>query len=363
MVAIPAGVVALQLANQAEQLVCELFPDARYQGSELRWRGADGAWWTMKMRGPKRGVWFNTCDPQRMAGDALELVHHSLFPHEQGRRESIAWSAAWLGLDTRTELDPERALELRRLAMEATRRRELEQREHDLRQHRRALALYLDEGRSQPLPLTSEVANYLRNRIGVTIEELSGIPRALRFSRSIYYSRDLMLPAMLAPIMDPRTRRQIATHVTYLEMDRDGQWRKADVTPAKKVFGGYAGGVIPLLRGASGQPMAKAPDGDTILIGEGIENSLAASLLVDGDPRVVACVAVGNLPGLELPDAFTTVILAYDRDGENEGVRRARARASERFVAEGRTVQRIKPPVHHKDFADYTLNGDPDMRA
>ena len=57
MVAIPASLVALQLSNHAEQLACELFPDAKHEGNELRWHGLDGAIWSMRLRGDKRGIW------------------------------------------------------------------------------------------------------------------------------------------------------------------------------------------------------------------------------------------------------------------------------------------------------------------
>ena len=346
--------IALQLSNHAERLVRELFPDARPEGCELRWHGRDGAIWSMVVRGLKHGVWCNWGD-KTQCGDALELVHYALFPDETGRRDSITWAARWLGIDNSSDLDPAHALELRRKAVDAMRRRALAQKEQQERTRRRAVGIYLDGRQSVPVPLTPELASYLQHRLGAPIEELSGLPRSLRFSPAFAYDSHLAMPAMLAPIVDPMSGQQIATHATYLDTDDAGVWRKARMVPAKKVFGAYRGGIIPLLRGASGKPLKLAPDGDTILIGEGIENSLAASLLVDGDPRVVACVAVGNLPSLELPIAFTNVILAYDRDGENEGVRKARDQAYARFLAEHRAVRTIKPPHGSKDFADYLL--------
>lgn len=351
---VPAPVIAAQLAQRCEDLVRELFPDAKPHGAELRWHGRGGAACSMVMRGGKRGIWCNWTD-DREAGDALELVHFSLFPDETGRRESIQWAARWLGIDVTLAADPDRVLQMRRLAVEALARAKQQTKAAAEQRRRRAIAMYLDEGRSQPVPLTPEIASYLKHR-GIDLDELASVPRALRFSPGIAYDRNLVLPAMLAPVVSPETGQQIAVHATFLHQGDDGGWRKARVDPAKKCYGGYSGGVIPLLRGRSGKPLAKAPEGDAAVIGEGIENSLAASLYCDDEPRVLACVSVGNLPRVALPPTIKTVYLALDRDGENEGVRRARNAAKQRFLSEGRTVETLKPREGVKDFSDMLMH-------
>lgn len=349
----PAPVIAAELAQRAEDLVRELFPDAKLHGSELRWHGRGGAVCSMVMRGTKQGIWCNWGD-DREKGDALELVHYTLFPDEVGRREAIAWAARWLGMDNVADYDPAQGEKLRQMAVAALARQAQQAEANRDRARRRAIAMYLDEGRSRPLPHSEEIAGYLRRR-GIPLDELASVPDSLRFTPDFAYDQQLLLPAMLAPIVLPGGH-QIALHVTFLHRGDDGGWRKAGVEPAKKCYGAYSGGVIPLLRGRSGRPLARAPDGDTVLIAEGIENALAASLVVDDEPRVLACVSVGNLPNIALPAAIKTVILALDRDGENEAVRRKRTAARQRFLSEGRVVETMKTPEGVKDFSDYLVH-------
>jgi hypothetical protein len=356
MTAIPASVIAAELAQRAELLVRELFPDARPEGRELRWHGRGGAACSMVLRGTKAGIWCNWTDEQEK-GDALELVHYTLFPDEAGRRQSIHWAARWLGMDAALSQAEAAALALqaRQRAVEALARQAQATEAHRKQIRDRAVGLYLDERRSQPVPLTPELESYFAGR-GVPFADLASLPRGLRFTARFYYDAHLVLPAMLAPIIDPGgggPTPQIAVHVTFLHQGDDGHWRKANVDTAKKSYGPAKGGVIPLLRGRSGRPLRHAPEGDAVLIGEGIENSLAASLCVDGEPRVLAAVSVGNLPRIALPPTIKTVILAYDRDGENQGVFKARNVARQRFKSEGRDVEILQPPVGIKDFSDY----------
>jgi hypothetical protein len=92
----------------------------------------------------------------------------------------------------------------------------------------------------------------------------------------------------------------MAAHCTYLAIAPDGV-RKLNRRPAKKVWGRYAGGLIPLTRGASNKPLRDAPDDDGCLIAEGIENALAAAWLRP-ELRAFAGVAVGNLAAIALPE-------------------------------------------------------------
>lgn len=359
---IPGSVIALELSERAEELVRDLFPDAQPQGRELRWHGRGGAVCSMVIRGGKTGVWCNWTD-DRERGDALELVHHTLFPDEAGRGESIRWAQSWLGIEPLTEnAAAALALAARARMVQALARQAQQAANNRDQMVRHAIAIYLDEKRSQPVPLSPEIASYLLGR-GVPLDDLASVPRSLRFSARKNYGANLMLPAMLAPIITPEGGRyqHTATHVTFLGEGNDGVWRKAGVDPAKKCYGAYRGGVIPLLRGRSGKSLADAPEGDAVLIAEGIENALAASLCVDDEPRVVACVSVGNLPNIALPPTIKTVFLALDRDGENEGVRTARNKARKRFTGEGRNVEMLTPPAGVKDFSDYLL--DPQWAA
>lgn len=329
----------------------ELFPDARPHGAELRWHARGGAVCSMVMRGGKRGVWANWGDPDAK-GDALELVHHELFPDEVGRRDSIRWAARWLGIDVMLAEDPGRMAHLHRLTVEALERGA--QHAAAVREGKQASAkaMWLAGEGDGTGP---EIASYLKGR-GIDVADLAGGKlRALRFTRDAHFDFGELLPAMLAAIVSTETFKHIGTQMTFLRFDREsGGWCKAGVDPAKKTRGMLAGGVVPLLRGRSGKPLHEAPPGDAVLIAEGIENALACWLSVEqiGEPRVVACLGVSNL-NLALPPAIETVFLAFDRDGENETVRRARDAACKRYKREGRAVETLKPPNGVKDFADY----------
>jgi hypothetical protein len=353
---VPAPIIAAQLAQRCEDLVRELFPDARPHGAELRWHGRGGAVHSMALRGGKRGVWANWGD-DREKGDALELVHFSLFPDEVGRRESIRWGARWLGIDVMLADDPGRVEQLQRLTVEALERQAQHADEVRAGKQKSAKALFLEgSGSGSTSP---EIISYLRGR-GIDVADLAGELNALRFMPDVYFEDGELLPAMLAAVISAEKFQQIGTQITFLRPCDDGVWRKAAVDPVKKTRGMFTGGVVPLLRGRSGKPLHEAPEGDTILIAEGIENALAASLaaaeLIKVAPRVVACLGVANLPELTLPRGITTVFLAFDRDGENETVRRTRDRAVKRFKSEGRDVDWLKTPPGVKDFADYVAH-------
>jgi len=94
-----------------------------------------------------------------------------------------------------------------------------------------------------------------------------------------------------------------------------------------------------------------------VLISEGIENGLAAAVLIrdwprlSDDPRVFAAVDAQNWAALELPEVFHSVILAHDRDDQRLGA--FRQKVGEAWLEEGRSVQHFRPPAEYKDFNDY----------
>jgi hypothetical protein len=164
---------------------------------------------------------------------------------------------------------------------------------------------------------------------------------------------------MLAPIIDPLAPQNIiAVHRTYLE-HREGIWRKASVAPVKKVSAPYKGGVIPLLRGGSGKRLSEAPEGESVMIAEGIENALAAAILlgpgepdgIEPAPRVFAAVSAPNLPHIRLPKQFAEVILICDSYCERDPVAATYNLAEKNWLAAGLAVSRQMPPIGFKDFA------------
>lgn len=156
---------------------------------------------------------------------------------------------------------------------------------------------------------------------------------ALRFRADTRHPEDRALhPALVALVSGP-DGAPVAVHRTYLT--RDG--RKANVEPVKASKGPLWGGAIRL------DPVA--PE---LVIGEGIESSAAAGLLL-GLPAWAA-VSAGNLArGLLLPVGVRAVVIAADADKAGQEAAEA---AAARWQAEGRHVRIAKPNRPGADFAD-----------
>jgi hypothetical protein len=326
--------LAALLARDCEKLFRELVPDAHFETGEARGHASDGGVISMALRGPKRGRWSNW-NSENQSGDPLDLVAWMLFGGDL--RQAYAWACHRLGITRWTTPSVAPA------AQEA--------------HHARCSATSADQARALYLRGVqggSEVLSYLSGRLGGPLDQLlPEIPQGLRFvgAKRHPHSHDL-LPAMLAPVLHPLSRAYLATHVTFLE-PRENAWRKARVQPAKICIGSYRGGVIPLLRGASGMPLRDAPIGETLLIGEGVENALAAAVLRDDRPRVWAAVAAGNLPNIVLPKQITRVILVEDCDEGNEAITRMLARAKQSFLDAGLAVEWMRAPKNFKDMAEF----------
>jgi hypothetical protein len=350
--------IADLLIPNCEQLFIQIVPDARELGGELRGHGPDGGKWTMRLRGDSRGVFCNWSNPEQR-GDTLELVRWGYFPNDSDKKRAIAWALRWLRLDHAVDgEDAKELLAVRRAATETKIRRAEQEAVRRERRRRHALAIYLDQGRSVPVPLCPEIPSYLNGR-GIPFGDLPWKPETLRFTPNAWHDQlRPCVPAMLAPIVDPLERKHIGTHVTYIE-HINGCWRNTRLELRRRTFGEKKGGVIPLMRGQSRQPLATAPDGDTVLIAEGIENALAAALLCPSlpqfpdNPRVWAAVDVGNLISIHLPPQIRSVVLVHDDDGEKTGPRKHREQATTQWLKAGLLVQQMKPPEGWKDFNDH----------
>src|SRR5262249_23239692 len=129
------------------------------------------------------------------------------------------------------------------------------------------------------------------------------------------------LPALVAAVIHPLTHQRIATHRTYL-WQQDGEWVKARLEAPKKLLGPSAGGIIPLTRGATRRRFTLARPPDRLLLAEGIENALTVAQWYP-EHRTIAYLSAGNLLAVDLPEAFTDILLVRDRDGENIAVNQA----------------------------------------
>jgi hypothetical protein len=266
------------------------------------------------------------------AGDALDLV--AAVRCRGDTRAAMEWARRWLGGEALSRPPPRQPA--------ASGPGEVHEEEA---RRRKALALFLDaEERLAGTP----VADYLDGR-GLSLAELARQPRALRFHPECWNSeRRAPLPAMLAAITDGRGHH-VATHRTWLARDEAGRWRKAPLAYPKMTLGSYAGGFIPLWRGASRKPLSQAPAGETVAIAEGIETALSVALACP-ELRVLAAVALPNLARLALPESVARVIVCADNDPHPKA-QALLQRAAQRFAAEGREV-RVAWPPSGKDFND-----------
>ena len=178
-------------------------------------------------------------------------------------------------------------------------------------------------------------ASYLANR---TLSEFVASP-ALRFRCDLRHPKlPGFWPAMIGEAVDVNGNT-LGIHRTYLNADGSG---KADIGVPKASLGQIWGGAIRL------NPIA-----EEIVIGEGIESSASAGLLL----RLPAWAAVssGNLgDGLALPIEVRSIVIAADHD--TAGLKAA-YRAAARWRAEGRHVRIEVPPIQGWDFNDVLCKG------
>ena len=140
-------------------------------------------------------------------------------------------------------------------------------------------------------------------------------------------------PVMLALMVDHDGTPQ-AIHRTFIAQDGKG---KAPIATPRKTLGMVAGAAVRL-----------APIADRLVIGEGIETSISAGLMM-GAPAWAAISAPNLEFKLKLPTSITEIIVAADHDGP--GLKAAKA-ALARWRAEGRTVKIARPQTPGADFND-----------
>ncbi len=340
---IRAADLSAMLAANVPALVAELLPAGRRDGPHWRCGGVEGApgqSLAIHLHGDKAGVWHDFASGEK--GDALDLV--AAVRCRGDTRAAMDWARGWLALPERRAPSPA----TNRAPAAAARAPDAEEAER----RRKALALFLSA--AQGIAGTP-VDAYLIAR-GIALAELARQPAALRFHSECWCGEvGRPLPAMLAAIIDG-TGQHVGTHRTWLARDAAGTWRKAPLRDAKKTLGPYAGGFIPLWRGASGKSLRKASAGEVVALAEGIETALSVALACP-ELRVLAAVALPNMARVILPPSVAQVILCADNDSDNPKADAMLSRAADRFVAEGRAVSIARPPVG-KDFND-TLRAEP----
>lgn len=204
--------------------------------------------------------------------------------------------------------------------------------ERDVKRSEAALAIWL----SAKPALGTPVENYLSSR-GMRCSP----PNALRFHPSLKHPSGSILPAMVALVTRGSDGAPLAIHRTYLAGDGAG---KAAVDPQKMMFGPCRGGAVRL-----------ADPSDVLMVGEGIETSLAA-MLATGHPAWAA-LSTSGLRALDLPSAVRNVIVLADFDDAGEAAARDCAC---RWKREGRRVRIARPP-QGLDFNDMLMGRAPHL--
>lgn len=333
-----AAELARRLAARAPALAAELLPHGVRDGQE--WRagslaGERGRSLAVHLSGDRAGVWSDFASGE--SGDALDLVAARLYRGD--KRLAMDWARQWLGLSGTHAASPRLPDAPAPVADDADALAEAERKRGSAR--RMWLA-------GTPLLPGTPAALYLAGR-GIDLADLPRVPGALR-SHAGLFNREggEVYPAMVAAIVGP-DGRHAATHRTWLHCAA-GRWVKAPLRDPKMTLGRLKGGCIPLARRASGMPLARAPEGETVAIAEGIETALSVAVACP-ELRVLCAVSIGNMATITLPAAVRDVILCADNDGDNPSAARALQRAIESFAAQGRTVRIARSP-HGKDFND-----------
>jgi putative DNA primase/helicase len=143
-------------------------------------------------------------------------------------------------------------------------------------------------------------------------------------------------PAMVALVTRGYDGISVGIHRTYLALDGTG---KAPVNPQKMMLGPCRGGVVRL-----------AEPADVLMVGEGIETSLAA-MQATGLPAWAA-LSTSGLKSLRLPESVLDVIVLADGDEAGEA---AAQTCAKRWIKQGRRVRIARPP-EGLDFNDLLIN-------
>jgi len=354
--AIPLDQLVQMLADRVVALCQRLLPAGHREGAEWiearRKDGGLGDSMRVHLVGARAGVWKHFAADR--AGDALDLVAY--LATNGDKKAAVKWARAWLGLDQADPLTLERARAEAAANAAAAQRADRAERE---RKRRAAFALFV--GAQSSLKGTPADL-YLKAR-GLDLGRLGRQPRALRFHPALKYIEwdkatgevklEERFPALIAAVNSPEGP-QLTVHRTWLE-HYDGAWRKARVAEPKKTFGPYAGGLIPIWRGASGKSLREAPAGSELFITEGIEDALTVAIACPLH-RVVAAVSLGNLAAIHLPAQIERVTIVAQNDKEPEAIA-ALDRAVRRFLADRRRVFVAKPPAEVKDVNDLIRGG------
>jgi len=193
-------------------------------------------------------------------------------------------------------------------------------------------------------PLAGSIAErYLAETRGINVRKLpSTIHEALRFHPRCVFGSRSWRPCLIALMRDPVTDLPVGIHRIGLAQD-NGTITKIDRMALGRM------GVVKLW---------PATDGAQLVVGEGIETTLAAATCISyrDAPLTPAWSAIskGGLSSLPVLPDVSRLILLVDNDANGEG-QKAAAQCRQIWVAAGRTVAALVPKHTGWDFNDEVL--------
>ena len=357
--------LAAMLNDDCEAIVQELIPDAEFQGgTRLICRGllgGKGDQTSIHLRGVTRGRYkcFGGVDiagaPE--SGDMLDLAAWILFDGD--KKQAFQWALARFGLSDRAGPETQAKLAARRREAAARQAERERQAEAD---GRRRIGQAWAQWKHESRPIVGAdgsptlAALYLQAR-GIDFGRIPSLG-ALRFHPGLApMAGDPIVPAMTA-IMADETGRPCACHRTALEARPDGTVGKSGrVKNVKTIMGRPKGAFIAINRGSSGKTLSAAPDGETLVVCEGIEDALTLCL-ARPSLRIVAAGTLGAMSDVAPPPAVKTLVLYRDRDHKPQALadfERSLARQIERGQPFGRRVVVAMPPEGVKDANEHLM--------
>jgi hypothetical protein len=194
---------------------------------------------------------------------------------------------------------------------------------------------------ASPLAPDDLAWRYLAERREIDLSRLPELP-VLRFHPALWNEEaQRPFPALVAAVVGPNGRF-ITIHRIWL-LEQRGIVDKAPVEKPKKAYGPYAGGCIPLTRGASGRPWLDPAPGERLGLTEGVENGL---IVAQERPawRCAAAVSVGNIRGMHVPAAIAEIMLVADNDEPGSEAAKALEQGVQYFREElGKKVKVLRP--------------------
>lgn len=334
---------AAALADRVADVVAMLRLEIKREGDDflaLNPRRNDTHFGSFRIgfRGKHQGVFKDFADDEAR-GDMLKLIAYCLNIDQWTACRDYAWPLlGW------SENDPPAVLP-------QVRKRMTWDDEGDIKESKWVKRFFFYE--CVPLVGTPAAA-YLAGR-QIDLSRLVKIPESIRFCPKCRHSETgCDYPAMVCRFTSS-DGKFAALHFTYLA-ERSGQWKKADISPVKRIVKSPKGCFISIIHGAADVSMGRAPEGSRVFVAEGVETALSVALAMP-EERVIAAGSVSNIQNLRLPDAVKSIVFCVDADGQGSASFSSYKKAADLLREKGKSVSVMLPKNGCKDFNDMLQTG------